>query len=130
MRYVALALGLGLLAFWAWAFLSGAMSRRDEPWAGFRDHELSFVVPDVIVGVALLAVAWFGEPQSAVAQRLAYACAGALGFLGTLDAGYLIRTWGLRSRGMRTRTAFVVVVCWVGASTLAILAGAMPTEIR
>jgi hypothetical protein len=113
-----LTLGAGLIAFWTWG-LSGGLTRGEEPWPGFRDHELSFAVPDLTIAAALLAAAAADPPA---ARALATAAAGALVFLGLLDAAYLARTWALRLPAMRARTAAVCVATWAGAAALLALA--------
>jgi hypothetical protein len=98
MSALSVALGVGLIGFWTWALALGGVTAAPEPWAGFRDHEVPFVVPDVALGLGLVVSGtWF--------PGLGPVCGGALVFLGLYDLAYLARTWGRRSTAMKVRTA-------------------------
>ena len=116
---VAMGLGLGILAFWAVTIRMGGLSRGAEPFPGHRRHEASFLVPDVVLALVLVASAVLSDISPPASERLRLVGAGALAFLGLLDLGYLGLTWGERPLAMRLRTGIVVVVALGGAAILA-----------
>lgn len=112
-------LGSGLLIFWAAAIARGELAAAAEPWPGHRRHEASFLVPDVAMGVALLASLVVGP---GLADGLRMLAGGGLMFLGLQDFGYLIFTWPDRSPAMRLRTAVISAVALCGGLALWLLA--------
>ena len=100
---IAMLAGTGLIAFWAWGLLAGGISEGNEPWPGFREHELAFAAPDTLFGACLLAAAWTGF-VGFDSWTLLLLSAGGLLFLGVLDLSYWLLTWRLRTGAMRWRT--------------------------
>lgn len=78
-----------------------------EPWPGHHRHELTFAVPDCVLGVGLIASTLAAAP---LARDLQLICAGALLFFAMMDLGYLALTWRLRAIGMRIRTAGLALI--------------------
>lgn len=120
MAVASLVLGVGILVFWAISLWSGELSRGNEPWAGHRRHETSFIVPDVVLALALILSAALSDLAPDASARLRHMSAGALVFLGIMDLAYLKLTWKDRTRAMRFRTAAVAGVVLVAGGALSI----------
>jgi len=100
------------------------LASKPEIWSGYRDHELAFALPDIVLGIGFVASGIMSATGVKMAPIMAIACAGALAFLALLDFAYLIITWQLRSAGMKRQTG-ILVGCMV-AIVAAVCMAAVP----
>ena len=52
---ICISAGLGLLAFWTWLLGIKGLASKPEIWPGYRDHELAFALPDIVLGIGFVA---------------------------------------------------------------------------
>lgn len=116
---LSLALGTGLLGFWAYALASGELHTKTEPWSGHTRHEATFLVPDVVMGLALIGSVLLPTAWDTIAQTIRLMAAGGLVFLGLMDFSYLATTWRLREPAMRLRTAILSTIALSGGVVIA-----------
>ena len=114
-----LLLGTGLLGYWALAITKGELRDAAEPWPGHSRHEACFLVPDVVMGLALILSVILPEQWSDVAHTIRLMASGGLVFLGLMDLAYLALTWRLRRPAMRTRTAVLGTIALFGGIVIA-----------
>lgn len=91
MRFVAvleLTTGLGLILFWAGFFTIGLAPVNPPPC--YLAYEHSFVLPDMILAIALITAAFLLFKGRGPGRTLSLVCSGALIFLGMLDFSFNI----------------------------------------
>lgn len=85
--------GVGLILFWVLFFTIGLAPSTPPP--GYFEFEHSFAVPDLILAASLLYAAWLWRSRKGnhrIARTITLLCAGALMFLGLLDASFNLRS--------------------------------------
>ena len=107
-----IATGVGLILFWLLFFTIGLAPANPPP--GYFEFEHSFTVPDLVLAAGLIyaGLQWRTPKGSRyIARTLSLMCAGALIFLGLLDASFNMRS-GIYTANVADAVGALAINLW------------------
>lgn len=103
--------GAGIITFWVLFFKTDLLIPENPP-EGYLAHEHSFVYPDSVMAIALIAGGILLIIQNPLGEKLSLVSAGGLMFLGIIDFAYDIRNGIFKGGAFEFIENFIVDI-WV-----------------